>query len=112
MNLQRILKNIKGFDTKEAYRDSIRSKLEAEYADLKARQKENDVYYAVISGSDITLPDNLLEYYEADFRTVYTNIATGSGTRFGDSSNDVWLLNGRFLSLVLSLIHRVWQQEN
>lgn len=74
------VKNIKGFDTKEAYRDSIRSKLEAEYADLMARKKENDVYYAVISGSDITLPDNLLEYYEADFRTVYTNIAAGSGT--------------------------------
>lgn len=74
------IKDIVGFDTEDSYRDSIRQELSFENADRKIRQKENDIYNAVITGSEITLPDNLLEYYEEDIRTRYGNIAGSYGT--------------------------------
>ena len=64
-----------GFETEAEYRDSIRQELVLEYADRMIRQKENEVYTAVINGSEITMPENLLEYYEEDIKTMYTNEA-------------------------------------
>ncbi|TAH63748.1 MAG: trigger factor [Anaerolineaceae bacterium] len=73
------IKDTMGFDTEEEYRESIREALTAEYADMNIRKKENDIYSAVINGSEITLPENLLEYYESDLKTLYTNIAASYG---------------------------------
>lgn len=87
--------NTMGFDNEEAYRESIYQDLLDHYADDIARKKENDVYTAVIKGSEITIPDNLLEYYESDIKTLYTNIAASYGydfetflTRSGSSLKD------------------------
>lgn len=74
-----IIKNIMGFDSEEAYRNSIRQELEARNSYITDRQKENDVYMAVIRGSEITPPDNLIEFYESDIRTLYSNIAASYG---------------------------------
>jgi trigger factor len=43
------------------------------------RQKENDLYNAVINGSEITFPDNLLAYYEYDLKAMYFEIAESYG---------------------------------
>jgi trigger factor len=69
------VKETMGFETEAEYRDSIRQELVLEYADRMIRQKENEVYTAVINGSEITMPENLLEYYEEDIKTMYTNEA-------------------------------------
>lgn len=69
-----------GFDNEEAYRESIREDIIAANAENVIRQKENDIYTAVISNAEITLPDNLIEYYASDIRTLYTNIAASYGT--------------------------------
>lgn len=74
------VKDTMGFDTEEAYRESIGQELAATNVDLMKRQKENDIYTAVIKGSEIRLPDNLLDYYESDIKTLYTNIAASYGT--------------------------------
>lgn len=74
------VKDVMGFETEDEYRNSIRQDLALENADRRARQKENDVYTAVINGSEISLPDNLLAYYEADIKTMYTNIAGSYGS--------------------------------
>lgn len=74
------IKDVMGFETEEEYRESIRQDLALENADKRTRQKENDVYTAVINGSEISLPENLLEYYEADIKTMYSNIAGSYGT--------------------------------
>ena len=74
------VKDVMGFDSEEAYRESIRQELIAANTDMLNRQKENEVYTAVIGESEITLPDNLLEYYESDIKTQYTNIAASYGT--------------------------------
>lgn len=73
------IKDTMGFDTEKEYRDSRRQELIANNADKVNRQKENDLYDTVIKGSEITLPENLLEYYASDLMTLYTNIATGYG---------------------------------
>lgn len=74
--------NTMGFDNEEAYRENIYQELLAYYADDIASKKENDVYNAVIKGSEITLPDNLVAYYESDIKTLYTNIAASYGYDF------------------------------
>lgn len=76
---EEFVKDTLGFESEEAYRESLRSQLEEEYAELAAGQKESDVYYAVINGSEITLPENLLEYYASEFKTLYTNLAGSYG---------------------------------
>lgn len=68
-----------GFDNEEEYRENIRQELIASNVDKMKRQKENDVYNAIINDSEITLPDNLLEYYESDLKTLYSNIASSYG---------------------------------
>lgn len=68
-----------GFDSEKEYMDSIRQDLIISNEDIMKRKKENEVYNAVINGSEITLPDNLLKYYESDLRTLYTNFAAGYG---------------------------------
>lgn len=73
------VKNTMGFDTEEAYRESIRKELTSNYEDMTNSKKENDIYTEVINGSEITLPENLLEYYESELKTLYTNIATSYG---------------------------------
>lgn len=74
--------NTMGFDNEEAYRESIRQDLLSYKADSLVSKKENDIYTAVINGSEITIPDNLLEYYESDIKTLYTNIAASYGSDF------------------------------
>lgn len=61
-----------GYDTVEAYRDSIRQELE----DNMQQKKKNYLYNTVIKGSEITLPDNLLEYYVNDYKIIYENMAS------------------------------------
>jgi|LSQX01.2.fsa_nt_gb trigger factor len=75
-----LIKESMGFDNEEAYRESFREQIIASIADGATRQKENDVYTAVINGAEITIPDNLLEYYESDIKTLYTNSAAMYGT--------------------------------
>lgn len=69
-----------GFDNKEAYRESIRQAMIAYNTDIATRQQENDVYTAVIKEAKITLPDNLVEYYESERKTLYNNIAASYQT--------------------------------
>ncbi len=73
------IKDIVGFDSEEEYREVIRQELTLENEDRRARMKENDILTSVIAGSEITLPDNLLEYYEEDMMVMYANIAGSYG---------------------------------
>lgn len=73
------IKDIVGFDSEEEYREVIRQELTLENEDRRARMKENDILASVIAGSEITLPDNLLEYYEEDIKVMYANIAGSYG---------------------------------
>ena len=74
--------NTMGLDNEEAYRESINQDLLLYYAAMADSKKENDVYTALIKGSEITLPDNLVAFYESDIKTLYTNIATSYGMDF------------------------------
>ncbi len=73
------VKNTVKFDTEEAYRESLRQILKDNVVEGIKRQKENDLYNAVINGSEITLPDNLLAYYEYDLKAMYFEIAESYG---------------------------------
>jgi trigger factor len=73
------VKNTMDFDTVEAYRENLRQVLAVDNVDRMKKQKENDIYNTVIKESEITLPENLLEYYASDLMTLYTNIASGYG---------------------------------
>ncbi len=70
----------KSYESAEAYRESIREGVMASYADNAIMQKEEDVYAAVVENAQITLPDNLVEYYASDIRTYFTNAAMSNGT--------------------------------
>lgn len=76
---EEILKDIVGFDTEEAYKDYITQMLVESNAQLMKNIKENDIYNAVIDSSEITLPENLVEYHASDLRILYTNISTQYG---------------------------------
>lgn len=73
------LKDTMGFDTEEAYKENISQVLSEGNAQLMKSKKENDIYNAVIDGSEITLPANLVEYHASDLRVLYTNISTQYG---------------------------------
>lgn len=73
------VKDTLGFDTVDAYRESVRNVLVEESELLMQSKKENDIFNAVIDGSEITLPENLVEYHGADLRTLYTNISAQYG---------------------------------
>lgn len=73
------LKNTLGFDTEEAYKEDVRGMLSEENVALMKNKKENDIYNAVIDGSEITLPDNLLEYHASELRVIYTNLSAQYG---------------------------------
>lgn len=73
------LKDTMGFDTEEAYKENISQVLSEGNAQLMKSKKENDIYNAVIDGSEITLPENLVEYHASDLRVLYTNISTQYG---------------------------------
>lgn len=74
------INNIVGFDSKEEYVENLRSELNAYYTERMISQKENDLYDTIIKNSEITLPDNLVEYYESDLRTLYINVAASYET--------------------------------
>lgn len=74
------INNIVGFDSKEEYDENLRSELNAYYTERMISQKENDLYDTIIKNSEITLPDNLVEYYESDLRTLYINVAASYET--------------------------------
>lgn len=78
------IKDTMGFDTEKEYRDSIRQELIANNTEMAIRQKENELYNTVIKGSEITPPENLLEYYASDFMILYANIAAGYGMALED----------------------------
>lgn len=69
------VKDTMGFDTEEEYRVSLREELVKFNTDNIKSKKENDIYTAVIDGSEIEMPSNLLDYYESDIKTLYNNIA-------------------------------------
>lgn len=68
-----------GFDSEEAYRESVLKELTNSNEEKMRKQKENFLYNAVIKGSEITLPDNLVDYYANDFKTLYSNVAASYG---------------------------------
>lgn len=74
--------DVMGFASDDDYRESVYQDLVAENEDWIASKKESDVYNAVVNGSEITLPDNLIDYYESDIKTLYTNIAASYGMDF------------------------------
>ena len=69
-----------GFDSEEDYRESLSKELENTNILIMKNKKQNDVYNALIDGSDIELPSNLLEYYKSDIITLYTNMAAAYQT--------------------------------
>lgn len=71
--------NTMNFETEEAYRESLRQELEEINIEKMKSQKENRLYSAVIKGSEITIPDHLLEYYASDFRSLFSGIASSYG---------------------------------
>lgn len=75
-----IIKNVMGFDSEEDYRESLNKELENTNILIMKNKKQNDVYNALIDGSDIELPSNLLEYYKSDIITLYTNMAAAYQT--------------------------------
>ena len=72
------------FDTEEEYRESLHQYIEENNSYRIARQKESDVYNAVIKGSEITLPENLIDYYVSDLKTFYESLAAGYGMSLED----------------------------
>lgn len=68
-----------GYDSEEAYREAKKQELISENEENMQKEKENYLYNAVIRNSEITLPDNLVEYYAYEFRVMYNNIASSYG---------------------------------
>lgn len=68
-----------GFDNEEEYRENIGQELNVLFENRMKRQKKDDIYNTVIDESEITLPEDLLEYYRSDLKTLYTNLASGYG---------------------------------
>lgn len=73
------IKTNTGFDNVTAYRESVGKDLEDTNVLKMAAQKENDVYQAIIDGSEITVPQNLLDFYSEDIKVYYTNTAAAYG---------------------------------
>jgi len=73
-----IIKDL-GFESEEAYRNQLLQELTERKAESIQQQKENYIYDTVIKNSEITLPENLVEYYANDFKTIYNNIAASYG---------------------------------
>lgn len=68
-----------GFDTIEAYRESMYQELISSNEEAMQKQKKNNLYNAVIDGSEITLPENLLEYYTYEYKFMYESMASAYG---------------------------------
>jgi len=68
-----------GFENENDYREYVTQELKNEYEENMKEQKKNYVYNAVIKNSEITVPENLLEYYEYEYKTMYNNVAAGYG---------------------------------
>lgn len=75
---EEIIKDL-GFENEEDYRDYLFRELSSKYEKKMKQQKENYLYNTVIKNSEITLPDNLVEYYAYDFKLIYSNIAASYG---------------------------------
>jgi len=75
---EEIIKDL-GFENEEDYRDYLFRELSGKYEEKMKQQKENYLYNTVIKNSEITLPDNLVEYYAYDFKLIYSNIAASYG---------------------------------
>ncbi|CUH93840.1 trigger factor [Herbinix luporum] len=72
-----ILKSL-DFETEEAYRESLRQELEENNQELMENKRANYIYDAVVKASEITLPENLVEYYLYDFKVFYHNYAASA----------------------------------
>lgn len=68
-----------GFENENDYREYVTQELKNEYEENMKEQKKNYVYNAVIKNSEITVPENLMEYYEYEYKTMYNNVAAGYG---------------------------------
>lgn len=67
------LKNTLEVESVEAYKESIVQALEEQNAATMEAAKINSIYNAVVEGSEITIPENLVEFYASDFRVYNTN---------------------------------------
>ena len=67
------IKNTLEVDSVETYRESIKQTLEEDNAATMEAAKTNDIYKAIVEDSEITLPENLVEFYASDFRVFNTN---------------------------------------
>lgn len=68
-----------GFENVEEYRKTVFQELVSENEENLLNQKRNYIYNTVVKGSEIKLPDNLIEYYAYEFKTLYTNIVSSYG---------------------------------
>jgi len=68
-----------GFENEQEYREYKYQELKSEFEEEMKKQKENYIYNTVVKNSEITVPENLLEYYEYEFKIMYNNIASSYG---------------------------------
>lgn len=54
------------FDTIEAYKASIKTKLEEQYAQSMENDKINNIFVTIIDNAEIDVPESLIEYYIAN----------------------------------------------
>ena len=73
------------FETVDAYRQNIRESLEKEIEAEKEQEKLQSVIQAIIDGSEIkSYPENILEFYKADFKNYYIQYASYFGMDFAN----------------------------
>ena len=63
------------YDSIETYKDGIREKLQTENEKTMLSTKMNNVFTAIIENSEVTFPQNLVDYYAYEMKNSYVQMA-------------------------------------
>lgn len=78
------VKNNTSYDSMDAYKEAKKEELRVSNESAMKTSKENSVFNAIAEGSEMTFPQNTVDFYAEDYKVFYNNYAVAYGMSLKD----------------------------